>query len=384
MKILMMAGEVSGDYQGSFLARALRVRDPEIGLFGTGGRHMRNAGVELCHETTHMSSVGLLEPVRHLLPLQGVYRDIRRLVRERRPDLAVLIDNQGFNLAVGRALRAMGVPVVYYFPPQIWVAGFLFARSVGRISDLVISAFPREADIYRERYGADAVCYGHPLLDIVRSESDGSEALCRCGLDPGRPLMGLMPGSRVQEINELGKAMLEAAGIIRGRHPSMQFILPVAAEHSRRQLEPMLQRSGLADCVKFVDAGSYSCLGRCELVLTCSGTATLELALLEVPMVVAYRLDPFSHWVARRLAMTPYAAMPNVLLEDLVVPEIIQHRVTGEHFAERALALLGDPERLREMRRRLAEVKNHLGRRGAVDRAAERILEVAAVAGGRR
>ncbi len=380
MKILMMAGEVSGDYQGSFLAEALRAREPRIELFGTGGRHMREAGVEISHETTHLSSVGLLEPVRHLLPLQGVYRNIRSLVRERRPDLVVLIDNQGFNLAVGRALKSAGLPVVYYFPPQIWVAAFLFARSVARISNLVISAFPREADIYRQRYGANAVCYGHPLLDIVRPGEDGADALRRVGLDPAAPVIGLMPGSRTQEIKELGRAMLEAGRIIRGRYPSMQFVLPVASEHARRQLEPLLERSAIAGSVALIDRDVYACLSRCEMVLTCSGTATLELALLKVPMVVAYRLDPFSHRVARLLAMTPYAAMPNVLLGEQVVPEIIQHRITGEHFAERALEFLDQPWRARAARDRLAEIPAHLGAAGAVTRSADRILEEAAKA----
>ena len=196
MKILLMAGEVSGDYQASFLARALREREPSVEISGTGGAHMKQAGVRLSHETVHLSSVGFLEPVRHILPLRGVYRDVTRVVCEERPDLAVLVDNQGFNLAVAKVLRSLSVPVVFYFPPQIWVGPFLFARSVARNSRLVISAFPLEAKIYRERYGANAISFGHPLLDVAKPSGDPDVALRDLGLDPAKPLVGLMPGSR--------------------------------------------------------------------------------------------------------------------------------------------------------------------------------------------
>lgn len=377
MKILMMAGEVSGDYQASFLAKALRQREPSVDISGTGGAHMKKAGVRLLHETVHLSSVGFLEPVRHVLPLQGVYRDVTRVVREQRPDLAVLVDNQGFNLAVAKVLRSLSVPVVFYFPPQIWVGPLFFARSVARNSSLVISAFPLEARIYREKYGANSVSFGHPLLDIAKPSGDQDQALRALGLDPGKPVVGLMPGSRPQEVKVLARPMLEAARIIKQRHPSVQFLLPVAADHVQRLLEDALESSGLRGEVRLVRGDVYTPLSRCEVVLACSGTATLELSLLGVPSVVAYRLDPVSHWVARKLSITPYVAMPNVLLDDWVVPEIIQYKIDGEHFAARALEILEEPARAQRLRERLAEIPNHLGSPGAVGRAADRILEEA-------
>lgn len=375
MKILMMAGEVSGDYQASFLARALQQRCPDLEILGTGGRHMRGAGVRLVRETSHLSSVGLLEPVRHLIPLRGVYRDIERVLSEERPEVAVLVDNQGFNLALAKVLKRHGVPVIFYFPPQIWVAPFLFARSVARLSRLVISAFPREADIYRTKYGANAVSFGHPLLDIVIPSASPDDALRRAGIDPARPVMALMPGSRDQEVRHLGFPMAEAYGIIRRARPGMQCIIPVASNHVRPQLEAVLERARKFGEAALVEADSYSCLSRCEVVLTCSGTATLELSLLRVPMVAAYRLDPLSHCVARGLAMTEFVAMPNVLLDEGAVPEVIRPRMRGERLAEKALEILGSPERASALRAKLSEIPSHLGERGAVGRSAERILE---------
>lgn len=372
-----MAGEVSGDYQASFLARALREREPSVEISGTGGVHMKRAGVCLSHETVHLSSVGFLQPVRHILPLRGVYRDVTRVVREERPDLAVLVDNQGFNLAVAKVLRSLSVPVVFYFPPQIWVGPFLFARSVARNSRLVISAFPLEAEIYREKYGANAVSFGHPLLDVAKPSGDPDAALRALGLDPDKPLVGLMPGSRPQEVKTLARPMLDAARLLLAENPSLQFLLPVAAEHVRALLEKEVADAALESKVRLVQGNAYSPLSRCEVVLACSGTATLELALLGVPSVVAYRLDPASHWVARKLSVTPYVAMPNVLLGDMVLPEIIQHKITGEHFAARAKEIIEHPARARQIRERLAEIPRHLGVPGGVGRAADRILDEA-------
>lgn len=377
MKILLMAGEVSGDYQASFLARALREREPSVEISGTGGAHMKNAGVRLSHETVHLSSVGFVEPIRHILPLRGIYRDVTRVVREERPDLAVLVDNQGFNLAVAKVLRSLSVPVVFYFPPQIWVGPFLFARSVARNSRLVISAFPLEAEIYREKYGANAISFGHPLLDVAQPSGDADAALRDLGLDPAKPVVGLMPGSRPQEVKILARPMLDAARILSAENPSLQFVLPVAAEHVRALLEKEVAHADLKSEVRLVQGNAYAPLSRCEIVLACSGTATLELSLLGVPSVVAYRLDPASHWVARKLSITPYVAMPNVLLGDMVVPEIIQYRITGEHFAARAKEILEQPARARQIRERLAEIPRHLGAPGGVGRAADRILDEA-------
>ena len=377
MKLLIMAGEVSGDYQAAFLVEELKRRDPSLQILGTGGAHMRRAGVRLLHETVHLSSVGFLEPIRHVLPLRGVYRDVTRVVREERPDLAVLVDNQGFNLAVAKVLKSLSVPVVFYFPPQIWVGPRLFAGSVARNSRLVISAFPLEAEIYRRDYGANAVSYGHPLLDIAKPSGDPDDALRAHGLDPAKPVVGLMPGSRPQEVRVLAPPMLEAARIIKSRHPAMQFLMPVAADHVRPVLKDAVERAGLRDSVRMIAGSDHTATSRCQTVLTCSGTATLELSLLGVPSVVAYPLDPVSHWIALKLSMTPFVAMPNVLLGEMVVPEIIQYRIDEAFFAAKALEILEQPERARHLRRRLAEIPGHLGSSGAVSRAAERILEEA-------
>jgi lipid-A-disaccharide synthase len=374
LTILMVAGEVSGDLQGAFLARALRAQAPELQMIGAGGQQMRSAGVDLRVETTHFSSIGLLEPLRYLRPLQQAFRKIRKLIQAERPQVAILIDNHGFNHALARFLRGLGIPVIYYFPPQVWVGSFLFAASIARASGLIISAFAREAEIYRQ-HGGRAVYLGHPLVDIVKPKEDANPVLAKLGLDAAQPLMAVMPGSRTQEVNQLAGPMLGAARIIQSRHPGMRFLLPLASPHLRPFLQKELERAGMTRHFHIICDDFYTSLSRCSVVLTTSGTSTLEAALLGVPMVVTYRIDALSCWLARKLAITSYIAMPNILLNEPVVPELTQGDATPERLAAAALELLENPPRAAAMRARLGEVCALLGTKGVIERVASRILQ---------
>ncbi len=363
----MAAGEVSGDLQGSLLARALSARMPDLRLTGVGGPRMRAAGVALEAETIHLSCVGFLEPLRYAGATQREFSRLRRFVRQEQPDLAILIDNSGFNYALARYLRRLGIPVVYYFPPQAWVASWFFAGAVGRVARLIISAFAGEAEIYR-KHGANVVCLGHPLVDVLKPASPPA-----CGAGPA-PLVALMPGSRQQEVRMLAGPMLGAARLIRDRYPKAQFILPVAAPHLRPVLEGKLAEAGMKPHVEIVSDDVYDRVSRCAVILTASGTSTLEAALLEVPMVVCYRIDPLSCWLGRMLNSTPYVALPNILLRQLVVPELMQGDATSERMAAAALEILDHTDRAEAMRNRFREIREMLGPDGVIERVASRIL----------
>ena len=369
----MVAGEVSGDCQGANLARALQAQQPNIQLFGAGGEQMRAAGVDLRVETTHFSSVGFLEPLRFLWPLRQALRQIREIVQIDRPDLAILIDYHGFNLALARFLGKQGIPIVYYFPPVVWIGSRFFCRPVAKATQLIITTFPGEAELYQS-YGGHAVWFGHPLLDIVKPQADHRPIFAQLGLDDQRPLMAVLPGSRTQEVERLIRPMLAAARILQSRHPDLQFILPLAAPYLRPLLEAELERAGMTQQFRIITQDVYTCLSRCAVILTAAGTATLEATLLEVPMVVTYRLRALSHWLGRRVASTRFFALPNILHDDWVVPEILGRHVTAERLAGAVLELLEQPERATAMRARLREVRQLLGTEGAVDRAAAQIL----------
>lgn len=368
-RIFMAAGEVSGDLQGALLARALKARLPDLRITGVGGPQMRAAGVALEAETTHLSSVGFLEPLRHAWATQRLFSNIRRFVRTEQPSLAILIDNAGFNYALARFLRRLGIPVVYYFPPQAWVGSWFFAAAVARVTRLIISAFAGEAEIYRG-HGARVVCLGHPLVDIVQP----SRSFGRLRSDAA-PLVGLLPGSRYQEIKSLAGPMLEAARLILGRHPKARFILPVAAPHLRPLLDMRLAQAGMGPHVELISKDVYDRVSRCSVIVTASGTSTLEAALMEVPMVVAYRIDPLSGWLGRLLNSTPYVALPNILLQHFAVPELMQGDATPERLAAAALEILENPSRAEVMRTELRKIRVMLGPEGVLQRVVSCIHE---------
>lgn len=373
LRILMAAGEVSGDMQGGFLAKALRARDETIFLYGSGGPKMKAAGVDIRIDATHFSTVGVLEAMRFIAPLRRVLRHLLSIIRADRPDAAILIDNHGFNLMLARFLKKEKIPVIYYFPPQAWVASGLFAGGIARNTDLIISSFETEAAIYR-RHGGRAVSLGHPLLDIAKPGPNPTDAVARLGLDVSRPLMALMPGSRSQEVDILAGPMFGAATIIKRRIPGMQFLLPVASPQLKPRLQEIRDQVGCSAEICYLEEDIYTGLSRCDLVMTTTGTSTLEAALLEVPMVAAYRLHPISALLGRMFSSTRYVAMPNLLLEEYVVPEILQREVTADRLAQAALEILESPSRQAAMRARFRELPGMLGEVGVLDRVAELIL----------
>ena len=375
-RIFMAAGEVSGDRQAGYLASAMLRQNPGMLLFGSGGESMRAAGVDVRVQTSHYGSVGIEESMRFIRPLHGVMSRLRSLMSVEPPDLAILVDNEGFNGLLAKFLHARGIPFVYFFPPQAWLWGEWRARPIARKATAIVAAFAQEAELYR-REGGRVRWFGHPLLDIVRPEEDHIPAFRRCGLDPSARTIALMPGSRLQELEQLTGSMLGAAKVIRSVHPSIQVILPVAAPHLRPLLERELARTGMLDSVSIITTDIYTCLRRCDLIILSSGTATLEGALLGIPMVVAYRVSPVTYLLGRMLVKGGHIAMPNILLDERVIPELIQDEVTPERLAHEALLILGEKARSEQITKRLAQIRPMLGTGGVLDRVARFMLECA-------
>jgi lipid-A-disaccharide synthase len=336
---------------------------------------MREAGIDVAVETTDLSFVGALAPLPYLRQMMLRYRRIQELLRRSQPDLVVLIDSEFLNRHLARWLRRRGVPTVFFFPPSVWLWGRWRLRSVAPLAQRVISAFREEAAIYASA-GADTVWVGHPLRDTVEPGEDGALALRRIGLDPARPLVVLMPGSRRQEIAQLSPALLGAARLLQARDPALQFALPVASETLRPEIERHVAESGVRDLALY-EPRSYSVLSRARVVLQCSGTATLEVALLGIPAVIAYRCIPLEYLVGRYLVIdAPFIGMVNILLREMVQPEYFQRNVDAEHLADEAWSLLTDESRRQSIAQRLARLPEVLGPRGAFDRAARAVLEL--------
>jgi lipid-A-disaccharide synthase len=371
-KVIFVAGEVSGDRQGAALARQLRTLDPTLALIGAGGDLMREAGVDVRIHTVHLGCVGFSESIRLLRPWRQAFRELDDLIEREAPDLAVLIDNEGLNTRLAKTLRNYGVPAVFYFAPQVWLWGAWRARRLARLASLILAVFQQEAAVYG-RAGGRVEWIGHPLLDATSGRPDSREACRAVGLDPARPIIALLPGSRIHELQRLGPVMLAAVREVRKKHPRLQVLLPLAAPDWSSLIRAQLAASGLEDVV-VVQGEHYDLLSRCALAITKSGTSTLELALLGVPHVAVYKISALSYLLARLFARTSHIAMPNILLGRKVVPEFLQSQVTPQNLASAAMSLLDDPEKADAMRLELACVRACLGGAGATARAAAMIL----------
>ncbi|HUN66984.1 MAG TPA: lipid-A-disaccharide synthase [Bacteroidota bacterium] len=372
----MASGEISGDRQGGHLARTLKSIQPDLRLYGSGGEKMSEAGVELLARTSEFGSVGFQESLRFVRPLRAILRRLRETLIAHPPDLAVLIDSEGFNGILARFLYREGIPYIYYFPPQVWFWGKWRAKEIARRARLIVTAFQPEAEIYAAE-GGNVFWAGHPLLDIVSADAEPAGVLRRLGLDPERPAIALLPGSRVQEVEQLTGDMLGAYGILRAARPDLQCILPVAGPHVRPIIEREINRRGLSRRVIPVYEHVYAAMSSCRLAILASGTATLEAALLGVPMVICYRVKPFTYLIGRRLLKSDYIGMPNILLGREAVPEVLQERVDAQHLASAAGKILDNPAYARKIREDLSGLAPMLGERGVLMRVAEKIVTIA-------
>ena len=366
--ILISAGEPSGEMYAARLVRALATR-VEAHLFGLGGPRMREAGVELVAENSAIAVVGITEV---LGKAPTVWRLIRQLCEEaerRRPKLAILVDSPGFNLRLARRLNAQGVPIVYFISPHVWAWKRWRIHAIRSRVKRMLCIFPFEEKYYRDR-GVAAEFVGHPQVDDVQATRSREEFAARYDMDPTKPIVALLPGSRRNELKYNLPTMLEASRLIAAKQPA-QFALALAPALRPAELVPFAQ----ADMpVHLVEDETYNALAAADAAIVSSGTATVEAALLGVPMVVVYRLAPTTAFLLRRLVRTPFFSMVNLIAGQRVVTELFQDEFTAERVAGEVLRLLKSGEARDEMRRGLAEVRAKLGPGGAMERAAEIIV----------
>jgi lipid-A-disaccharide synthase len=368
---MLVAGEASGDLHAAGLVAALRRRAPEIEIWGIAGREARAQGMVTAVDIAEIATLGLTEVAEKGRALLRTYRMLRRALRERPPGLLVLIDFPEFNLALAAVAKRSGVPVLYYVSPQVWAWRRGRVRKILRRVDRLAVLFPFEPAVYG--HDEKVVFVGHPLLDRVRATASREETLSRHALDPAKRLVILLPGSRRHEIEHLLPEMAGAAERLADRH-RLQFAVALAPTLSRALAEPLTQ--GRRVPLPLIEGDAYNLIAASDLVLTASGTATLEVALLERPMVIMYRTSPLTYLAGRALVRVPWIGMPNLIAGRRVVPELIQRHARAAEIAVEADAILSDSERARTMRADLAAVHQALGAAGAADRAADLALDL--------
>jgi len=368
VRVMIVAGEASGDLYGARLAAEMRQREPAIRLFGMGGDRMRGEGVETLINADDMAVMGLVEVAAHARVIYHAYSRLKSILFSEPPDLLVLIDYQEFNQILARAAKRAGVRVLFFISPQFWAWRPGRVKKMARIVDHMAVLFPFEVAPY-EREGVPVTFVGHPLLDIVHPSLEHGDAQQLFGLDPSRRTVGLFPGSRRSEIRQLFGDIIGAAKLLDERFPGLQFILPLAPSLTRQDLEPALSTSGIEILV--VEGQVYDVMQLCDAAITVSGTVTLELTLMGVPMVIIYRVSPFTYHVGKLLVKIEHMGICNIVAGERIVPELLQDEVSPENIAGEVGRMLTDDAYLTDMKVKLAEVRSRLGSGGCLERVAE-------------
>jgi lipid-A-disaccharide synthase len=372
---MLSCGEASGDLYAGALVAELRQRQPGVEVFGFGGRHMAAAGAALIGDFEGLAVTGLTEALR-VLPRS--YAMLRRLVaaaRERKPDVFVAIDYPDFNFRLMAAMRELGIPVVYYISPQLWAWRSGRMATMKALVDRVLVIFPFEQAIY-EQAGVPVEFVGHPLVDLARATQPRSTFLRDRGLIPDAPTVALLPGSRPNELHRLAPDMAAALPLIRSQVKDVQFLVACAPTLPESAFAPFL--TGPAPLPTLVHDRTDDVMAASDVVITASGTATVQAALHERPMAVVYRLSPLTYAIGKPFVKVDMYAMPNLVARRRIVPELIQAGFTPQRVAEETVSFLTDHEKHARTREALRRVREELGAPGASGRAAEAVLRVAA------
>jgi lipid-A-disaccharide synthase len=377
-RLLLSCGEASGDLYAGALTRELRALDPSTTILGLGGPQLQAAGATLVDDYREVSATGLIEPLGKLPRLVRTRRRLVDAARAERPDALILIDFSGFNLRLAPAIKALGVPVIYYISPQIWAWRRKRLETIKAVSDRVLVIFPFEVPIYRDA-GVPVEFVGHPLIDLAKPSAPRADFLRAHGLTPSSPTVAILPGSRPSEVRRILGPLIDAGVRIRAHVPGAQFVVARAPRLDDALFDPV--RNGGLDRVAIVQGDADTVLASADVALTASGTATVQTALHDTPMVIVYRVSPVSYQLLRRLVSVDAIGMVNLIAGERIVPELVQDDFTPDAVAREAVSMLTDRERAARIRAGLARVREKLGGPGASRRAAEAILRVVSARG---
>lgn len=371
MRLLLSCGEASGDLYAGALTRALRSLQPDVQVAGLGGPGFADAGGDVLVDYRGLSVTGFTEWGAKLPQLLGAKSRLVAFAREHRPQALVVIDYDGFNSRLSRDVHALGIPVIHYISPQVWAWRTGRLERIRKLTKKVLVIFPFEEHFYREA-GVPVEFVGHPLVDLIQASAPRPDFLASLGLDPGAPVVGVLPGSRTSELRRLLPTLVEAARRIRASVPAAQFLFARAPHLDDRLFAPARALTGSA----MVEHQTDSVLAASDVVLTASGTATVQTALHDKPMVVVYRVSPLEYSIGRRFVKVDTFAMVNLIAGHRLVPELIQDDFTPEAVAREAVSMLTDHARAAAIRDGLAQVRSRLGGPGGSLRAAQAILDI--------
>jgi len=371
--ILIVAGEASGDLHGSNLVKAIKDIEPRINFFGLGGKRLKQAGVDLHFDLTEIAVVGIFEVLKNIKKFKSAFRCVLREIDRQRPDLAILIDYPGFNLRLAEELKKRSIPVIYYISPQVWAWGKGRIKKIKRLVLRIIVVFKFEEELYL-KHNIPVSFVGHPLLDIVKSKTSKEEFLSRIGLDTKNLTFSLLPGSREKEVKALLPIMLKTSELIYKEIPNSQFLILRSPTTKEDIFNDIVSRFQVP--VKQVTDMTYDGLNASDFALVASGTATLEAAILGVPMVILYKVS-FLTWVYLKTAIKiPCIGLVNVIKQKKIIEEFIQYNARPKKISRYIISTIKDKDKINNIKQGLSEVTRLIGEKGANLRAAKVILDL--------
>ena len=371
--ILIVAGETSGDLLGAHLVKAVLSMDPGLRFYGVGGKHLRSMGTDIIFDSSELAVVGIVEVFSRLPSNYRAFRWLKRSLDSNRPALAVLIDFPELNLRLAKEANKREIPVFYYISPQVWAWRRGRAKKIAELVHKLVVILPFEVPFYRQR-GIDCEFVGHPLIDIVKPRLSKEEAHDKFGLDKDKRTIGLLPGSRREEVQKLLPVLLESARLLLRDFPNLQFIIPLAPAIDRSEVEKYVADFSLD--IRVVGEHVYDVLNISDLVITASGTATLEAAIARTPMIIVYKVSLLSYLVGKLLVRVKDIGLVNLIAEKRIVPELIQGQASPINIFNEASKMLKNPHLLSMIRCELDKVKEKLGDPGTSQRVAQILYRV--------
>jgi len=371
---MIIAGEASGDLHGANLARAMLEKDCDLVISGIGGTEMAAAGVEILYDNSRLAVMGIIEVIKGLKDVRNAMNLLESRFRLERPHLLILVDYPGFNLELARRAKKYNIPVFYYISPKIWAWREGRIKRIKRYVDRMAVILPFENKFYGDR-GVDVDFVGNPLLDQVHTTLAPSAFRARNNIRPEAKVIGIMPGSRKQEIVRLLPLFMQTARMLNGAVKNCVFLLPLASTLTETDLEEHGIRAEGLD-VRIIKDKRYEAMASCDAAMAASGTLTMELAILKVPMVVCYRVSPLTHMLAKPFIKVRFASLVNLVAGREVVPELLQQRVTPDSIYREILPLLVNVEEREAMKAEFVNVCRQLGKPGASKRAADIAMQM--------
>jgi lipid-A-disaccharide synthase len=371
-RILIIAGEASSDLHAANLIKEIKRLAPQVIFFGLGGEKMKQAGCEIDCNIVELAVIGFFEVIKNLSKFRKIFHALLEKIDRSPPALAILVDYPGFNLKLAEELKKRKIPIIYFISPQVWAWGKNRIKTIKRLIDHMLVLFKFEEELY-QKASVPVTFIGHPLLDLVKPKLSKQEFFAKFKLRPSKYTISLLPGSRLREVNAHLPIMLKSAGLIKEKLKDVQFLLLRATTIRQEVFDDIISNYSLPLCV--ISDATYEGLSASDFSLVASGTATLETAILKIPMVIIYKVSFLSWLLLKTIIHLPYIGLVNIIANQKIVPEFIQYQAKPKNIASYITNTLVDSKHLYTIKQLLSKIESSLGEPQATQRAAHKILE---------